>query len=223
MTVGDGIFGASLVIGLIALYLGTKDRWRWKRIAAWILGCLLILAIGTGSWVGWLKWDESRPVVVTEFWGIKLGAPAQEVLFAKGEPTNRVSANRWEYQSTGTDAYGVVVNFNDGKVTSVLSLGDRLYMPTPANLSSFTSQEEAFARFGQPQESGTSDDGLVRTYGFSRYNVLLSFNKDGLIAAGMVGPGKTIPIFGKKRAGSPQAEPPSAAGKSAPLVEEEHR
>lgn len=201
MTVGDGIFGAALIIGLVVLYLGTKDRWRWKRTVGWLMAAILSASLVISLWAGWEKWNDSRPKVATEMWGISLGAKQSDVLFAKGEPTTRVSDERWEYvAASGNSEYAVIVAFDGGQVTEVLSLGDRLYMPTPDGVSGYESIQQLLARYGEPQETGVSDDGLVRTYRFREHNLLVSFDRTGLVGVGVVSPGSKIRVYGQRNA-----------------------
>lgn len=211
MTVGDGIFGAALVIGLVALYLGTKDRWRWRRIMGWLLAAILGISLAVGLWVGWQKWSESRPRVVTEMWGISLGAKQSDVLFSKGEPTTRVSDERWEYISgPESSEYAVIVKFEDGRVAEILSLGSRLYMPTPEGVSVYGSAEELLARYGESQDTGVSDDGLVRTYRFREHNLLVSFDRSGLIGAGVIAPSAKTRVYGKQNGTPASAAAPAS-------------
>ena len=45
MSVGDGIFGGLVFLGLVALYAVTRDRWRWKRIAKWLGVAIIVLGV----------------------------------------------------------------------------------------------------------------------------------------------------------------------------------
>ena len=196
---GDGVFGAALIISLVALYLGTKDRWRWKRIATWAIGVAFVAFFALGAWVGWLKWDESRPKLATEYWGIALGMPAQDVLFAKGEPHIRDKDDRWQYdfQEPNSGGYSVVVLFRDGKVVGVLAFGDRVQLPLPGGLSSYIQLEEALSRYGVADHVGQSTDGQARTFTFKRFNTVLVFDRTGLIGAGMLAPNEKPRTYGR--------------------------
>lgn len=211
MSVGDGIFGAALILGFVALYLGTKDRWRWKRIMGGLLASVLGLSFAVGLWVGWLKWSESRPRVATGMWGVYLGAKQSDVLFTKGEPTTRVSDERWEYIAgpEGSE-YAVIISFVGRQVTEVLSLGNRLYMPTPDGVSGYESIQQLLARYGEPQETGLSADGLVRTYRFREHNLLVSFDKGGMIGVGVVAPAAKTRVYGQRIDNSMGASAPAS-------------
>jgi heme exporter protein D len=57
MEVGTAIFLSALVLGTIALYGLTMDRWPWRRFAAAVGGVLLIIVIGI---VIFIVLDERR-------------------------------------------------------------------------------------------------------------------------------------------------------------------
>lgn len=86
MTVGDGLFAASIVLALVALFIATKDRWMWKVIALWLVALLIAFGLlgGLAVW-GW-KTYEDRPTVQTTYEGVALGISIQDVRFLKGSP-----------------------------------------------------------------------------------------------------------------------------------------
>lgn len=104
-----GIFLGCVFIGLIVLYGYTKDRWRWKRIAAWFGGALLLIAVNFGGWIGYMKYtagDFGGPKALNEFWDLSVGMPQSEVLFRKGEPKHKDKGERgeiWTYYAGGID------------------------------------------------------------------------------------------------------------------------
>ena len=69
MSISTGIFLGLCVLGLICLYIGTWQRWRWKRIIVGLVeagGFVPILAFF--GWV-WVKAAlDSRPHVEQEMW-----------------------------------------------------------------------------------------------------------------------------------------------------------
>ena len=90
MSIGLGIFLSSLLFALILLYLITRDRWNWRRIArrlgvgALIFGCLTGLVAG-----GIYVWNGFAPVVKqTEYAGLRLGTTMEEAKYVKGLPTH---------------------------------------------------------------------------------------------------------------------------------------
>jgi hypothetical protein len=89
MSVGLGIFLASVVIALVVLYGITKDRWSWRQIArlcALIIAALVVLA---GAVIGGVYFWSRLPAITspqTEYAGIRLGVGPDEVLYIKGYP-----------------------------------------------------------------------------------------------------------------------------------------
>jgi len=51
MSTGDGIFFASIIIGLVILYGQTKDRWDWSKIVKITGVVILILSIVIYHWL----------------------------------------------------------------------------------------------------------------------------------------------------------------------------
>src|SRR6516164_9602484 len=89
MSIGLGIFLSSLVFALILLYLTTRDRWSWRRIASRVsVGALLVGLIGVVT-VGIYAWDKFAPVAKqTEYAGLRLGMMMDEIKYVKGVPTH---------------------------------------------------------------------------------------------------------------------------------------
>jgi hypothetical protein len=90
MSIGTAIFLSSIVLGLIALYATTKDRWRWglfaKRVA---LGLVSVFAITAFAWLGFYLWERFPMTAArqTEYSRIKIGTSPSEVNYIKGPPT----------------------------------------------------------------------------------------------------------------------------------------
>lgn len=87
VSVGVGIFFGAVFLGLIYLYVNTRDRWNWSRIAKRTLMVLVVLiaipvAIGVGV-VGYEKWGE-RPHLITSLEGISIGDKLSDVAFKHG-------------------------------------------------------------------------------------------------------------------------------------------
>jgi hypothetical protein len=189
MSLGDGIFWGAMIVATVALYLGTKDRWRWKRIVLWTVGGLLGLAAVAGAGVyGYTMWEE-RPQVITAYWGIKLGATPSEVLFLKGPPTEQTSEQSCFYK---TEKIGVTVEFDDKKVVTVTALGDRTYLPDIGNISTYLTMEQLTSRLGKPDAVTTSADGEYRVLNYLKYNLAAAYNRSGMVMVAMSATGKPI-------------------------------
>lgn len=190
MTVGEGIFSSVAVASMVALYLGTKDRWRWKRIVLWLVGSVVALTAiaATGAWVS--DYWQGRPKPATEYWSIKLGAGPNDVLFTHGQPTAREDGDtRWTYEQ---DRRSLLVDFKDGKVQAVLALA-----PNPDDLPSLPFQfsttsrvEWIIKKLGEPSFVSISKDGTQRLYNWERYNLALGFDRHGMKVAAVTATGR---------------------------------
>jgi hypothetical protein len=209
MSIGDGIFWGALVLGVVALFLGTKDRWSWKKIAARSLFGLIGLGtlIAAGLFVS--DWYQQRPQVLQEFWGIPSDATPADVLFLKGEPKSRDSEDEWLYLPS--EGLSVMVQFRQGKVKAVLCFGDRLHLPKFGNVSPYATREGLLKRYGEPSAITTSADGLVRTYNFRPHNLVVAFQQDGIVGGGMDSSLETPRTYGARSKSAASAASASAS------------
>lgn len=58
MTIGTGIFLGSLVLGAVALFGITKDRWSWAKIAKRLGVGVLAIGLLFGAVVGWVYFER---------------------------------------------------------------------------------------------------------------------------------------------------------------------
>lgn len=177
MTLGEGIFYSSLFLGVIGLYIATKDRWRWKRIVLWPLGLIALVAIGGGIFA----YVESLPTVQTEFLGISLGDTKADVKFKKGAPGEETE-DSWAYAfPSQTDGDIYVVDFKGDDVQSITYSGnDGFYGPRIQGIRPNERSAEIVERYGDPSRLCVSDDGLERRYEYDEYNVFFGFKTDKL-------------------------------------------
>ena len=179
MGLGTSIFLSSLVLGVIALFIATKDRWNWTKLVLWSTVVLVGLgALGAAGW--WTYSYIESPRRLTELWGIKLGASSSDVMFLKGAPTNNVDEETWQYEiGTETSKRGYVVRFKGGKVRFVAYYGERLFWgPSIPGVSTFASATDIQQRLGEPSHVSSSEDRLSRWLSFDRWNVALLMTKD---------------------------------------------
>lgn len=85
MELGTGVFLSAIFLGFVALFIATKDRWNWKKIALWQIGGLVALLV-TGGVIayGYTLYDE-RPRAPSEFQGIQLGQKLDDAEFKRGK------------------------------------------------------------------------------------------------------------------------------------------
>jgi len=89
---GLSILLSTFLLSLVALFIATRDRWNWKKIALWLtIGPLaLVLVIGILAGIFW--YVGNLPKAQTEFWEIVLDSTKDDVRFLKGNPRRRISA-----------------------------------------------------------------------------------------------------------------------------------
>src|SRR5437867_11361767 len=89
MNLGTGIFLGLIFLGVIWLYVATWQRWRWKRIMAWLFGVIAAPVLCFFAWLWVSNYLDSFPRREEELWGLKPGMTIEDVLFRKGEPNQK--------------------------------------------------------------------------------------------------------------------------------------
>ncbi len=212
MSIGDAIFLSSLLLSVVGLYAATKDRWNWKRIVKWAIAAptASALVILGGIWV----YDkiEERPVLQTEFEGIRLAATESDVLFLKGKPYAVIESDKelWAYLADPDEQRAfLLVSLRDGKVrwvgyTESTREGHR---PRLLGFTIGSKYEDIVEKLGKPSNVSTSKDDLSRVASFANYNVFFEFRKGRVTEYGIFD-SKTGPV---RR--TDEAEPASSATK----------
>lgn len=178
------------LLALVLLYLGTKDRWRWKRILARMLvAALMIGAIG-GAIAGYFEWkerkerNEQRLAPSTHLAGVDLGASEADVLFGMGQPEDRVD-DRWIYAHNGGHIF---IYFREGRVRSVLML------PLDGSYDGLRYLRKGSTMFAVEEELGRPDvvlektGGLVRGFCYPRLNSFFVCEKGKVEVFGIYDP-----------------------------------
>lgn len=215
MSVGTGIFLGAVVIALVALFLKTKDRWRWKRIG--LVGGALLVGLPLLA-IGWIYASESwerRPRPQQELWNVRLGDSEADVKFKKGKPSNAVGLDDptlWVYAMNDagetlpevkqdqvvSDVYNV--RFKNHRVRYVQKVvGDLPDFPNLGGVTRFSSIDEIIAALGQPSTVSRSTDETERIYSFARYNVGFEFSRGSMSRVALFDP-KTGPLRYSKEA-----------------------
>ena len=134
-----------------------------------------------------------KPKPETSFWEIPLGASEHDVLFMKGKPTKKEDDN-WMYMLNDTQGNwerAYYVNFEGGKVwLTAFVAADPLSWPENIQRITMGSSENAVReKFGEPSPAvSTSQDGLRRTYHYSRYNVFFELERNKVTGLGIYNP-----------------------------------
>src|SRR6266851_1724366 len=175
MTIGTGVFLSSLFLGLVFLYVFTRDRWKWKKIIFRTVAADVILILLLATSIYGVNWYQERPQRAASLWGVSIGASESDVKFVKGEPSEVEDKDddgskrpRWTYLS---DDVMYVVDFKDAKVTRVATVGNRLRLPSASGLSALASLDDITKKLGPPSYISRSTNELKRAYSFPKYNV----------------------------------------------------
>src|SRR5262245_12675242 len=131
MSTGLGIFLGSIVIGVVLLYLKTRDQWRWRTIVKRFFASvviLVVLSIATYFAIdAYDRWAD-RPNVVTSLKGISIGDKFSDVVFRHGEFEKLEAESRQKYLDEEKHVQGdlrVTVGVRKGIVEDVSYLCDQ--------------------------------------------------------------------------------------------------
>lgn len=205
MELGTGIFLSAILLGLVWLYVATKDRWNWKKVILWPMAILFGIVV-TGSAGFYVNdWIESRPHKETGFWGIELGASRADVKFIKGDtPYESDDPERWVYKTDDNIYY--FVSFKDGRVRDIMAADLKGYTPKLQGIGSYSSFEDVVEKFGQPSDVSSSKDGLRRWFSFAKFNVGVAMEKN-VVEAIAVYDASTGPIVFSEESRAPVRKP----------------
>jgi hypothetical protein len=181
MTLGTGIFLSAIVLGLIALFIATKDRWNWKKIWLWPISAVFV--IGAVAIIV-ISWDDIKgkmsflapPHIEIEFRGIKLGMLKEDFFFLRGkmEPTIKTTDDFGPIYELGDEAFlfdktGTVAgifykgpSYGDKGIQGV-RIGDEYTVVTD--------------KFGEPPHTKVVSDGAVKFYRYPEYNLQFKLAK----------------------------------------------
>lgn len=85
MELGTGIFLSAIFLGLVALFIATKDRWNWRKVVLWPFGVIVALLVIGGVITYGYELYEERPQAPAAFQGIQLGQRLTDVEFKHGK------------------------------------------------------------------------------------------------------------------------------------------
>jgi hypothetical protein len=187
LDIGTGIFSGLAFVGLVWLYVATRERWRWRRLIVW--GGVLV-ALPAAAFVGWLylaDYRESLPQLQESFWELQPGITTHEVLFRKGEPQQK-SDDYWVYTRKDEGVF-YLVGVGSGKVQHVLALthdGNRMYLPSMQGISNHSTQDEVERKFGKPDAVSVFKDQTRRQLSYMKYGVAFELERNRVISLGVI-------------------------------------
>jgi hypothetical protein len=214
MSLGTGIFLASIFLGLVYLFINTKDRWNWKKIILFTIGG--IVALLAALWVGSKIYDffdkpssqavgSDKPFLVQGFQGIILGEKLSEVEFRIPSFKDSDMGKYSGYTFNDTRDYGFTV-FNDTQLIRSISANCNEKALAYPDLYSFKlhglrcgdSQNEVFEKYGKENvrvscyyknpKNEKSLDVALRSYAVEKYGVTFILVNNRIISAIVISP-----------------------------------
>lgn len=189
MSLGTGIFLSALFLGVVVLFIATKDRWNWKRGFKWLASaCVAIFLVAIvlfnfedlqGAFI------RSLPAKPHEsLWGLKLGMPESDVRFLKGDPVEDKNTKSktdegvlfYRGDNWGAQRWWIMLD-EKHKVHSVIFMGSMSAHDGIQGIKIGASVEDVTKKFGQPADVQTSENALSRTYRYPQYNLLFRFTR----------------------------------------------
>lgn len=194
MTTGEGIFYGFVFLGLIWLYIATRDRWKWKRIWAWVVAAAAVPLLGIGVWALVDDYRNSLPQIQTAFWGISPGISQSDVIFTKGKPDTE-DGTFWTY---GTNPANAVyqIQMRKGKVRVVAAFANNSSsLPSIQGISGYSTIADIEKKFGPPDHIAESKDKTTRMLSYLKFRVFFSLSKGSVEGLGAIDPSEGPLLF----------------------------
>jgi len=189
MGLGESILLSSIFLGMIILFVSTKNRWNWKKI--WIRFFIIIFSLGFIAVIGALIYNKisERPRKVNELESYCLGETKKEVIWKHEEPQKYIDNDTWDYSFDDLIdpeiKYYYRLKFKDEKVIAILFLGNSLslirlkFQMRLSYLS--TDSKELIEKFGSPSKYWESNNHKYRIYYFPKFNLAFLLETDRLM------------------------------------------
>jgi|GEM_PF-3060197 len=188
MELGTGIFWSAIFLGMVALFIATKDRWNWKRILLWPLGVIATLVV-VGMLIGYLSEQyRNRPKKLTELWGVSLTDTYSDVKFKKGEPTKCIENDNWFYKLNQTSEGFYAIRFKNDRVRMITYVGPMYNGPSIPGVGHYDSPQELDKKLGPPSYVSRSKDELRRIYSYEKFNIVAEFKHGEIWGLGIYDP-----------------------------------
>ena len=186
LSIGSGILLGLLAFSFVFLIVKTKDRWKWGRIFAVIIG-LPVLAILVSVGIQYYKYMPKRTL---DFAGLTLNMPVKEVLFLKGEPKSEIESlskiDRLLVYPIGD--YGnaeLVVSCDAQKVVAIEICGDSNFSLPIYGLFLGSEYEAVIDKLGESYQVKEHSE-FYRSLYFKEFNVIIGVRQGEVAHLGIV-------------------------------------
>jgi len=202
MSLGLGIFLSSLFLGIIFLFVSTKDRWNWKKILLiWPLYFVLVVGVIGGGGFYIYNHYENKPITYDTYWDIPINSNITDILFLKGKASSISHAENYEqkemtYMENDDTYYDIRINDNN-----LIGISCRINKYsffsngfTPLKCASINDininsrVDEIKALLGDPSSEFVSDDKLKRVWVYEKYRTYFVLKKSAVITLGIYNP-----------------------------------
>ncbi len=184
MSVRAAVLLSAVFIGVVALYLATRDQWNWTKLMRRLILGLLLLVGGIGGWIYWSSLPPSSPV--SEFWGIALGASKSDVRFLKGEPSEIVEPGTWAYVADRSRTYSLVFG-NTDEIIRILAVSGPGFGSGASLLGVRTGlgTQRLVDQLGAPSRVLRLPNDLRRAYLYTHLNAVFILERSAVVSYGI--------------------------------------
>jgi len=184
MGVRTAVLLAGVFIGVVALYLETRDQWNWTKLMRRLILGLLLLVGSVGGWIYWISLPPTSPV--SEFWGISLGASKSDVRFLKGEPSEIVEPATWVYVADRRRTYHLVFGNTDEIVRILVAPGPGFRSGAPLlGVRTGFGTQRLVDRLGEPSRVLRLPNDLRRAYLYTHLNAVFVLEQSAVVSYGI--------------------------------------
>ncbi len=184
MSVRAAVLLSAVFIGVVALYLETRDQWNWTKLMRRLILGLSLLVGGIGGWIYWSSLPPSSPV--SEFWGIALGASKSDVRFLKGEPSEIVEPGTWVYVADRSRAYSLVFG-NTDEIIRILAVSGPGFGSGASLLGVRTGfgTQRLVDQLGEPSRVLRLPNDLRRAYLYTHLSAVFILEQSAVVSYGI--------------------------------------